>query len=64
MEPANSDKLFLQSTITSISGTNNEKGSGIGLILVKDFVNQHGGSLRVESEIRKGTCIFFTIPVY
>ena len=64
MEPADSDKLFLQSTITSISGTNNEKGSGIGLILVKDFVNQHGGTLRVESEIRKGTCIFFTIPVY
>ena len=64
MEPATSEKLFLQSTITSISGTNNEKGSGIGLILVKDFVTQHGGTLRVESEIRKGTCIFFTIPGY
>ena len=64
MEPAASEKLFLQSNITSISGTNNEKGSGIGLILVKDFVTQHGGALRVESKIRKGTCIFFTIPGY
>ena len=64
MELATSEKLFLQSNITSISGTNNEKGSGIGLILVKDFVTQHGGTLRVESKIRKGTCIFFTMPVY
>ena len=41
-----------------VSGTNNEKGSGLGLIVVKDFVTQNGGTLGVASEIRKGTCIF------
>lgn len=64
MEVDISENLFSQSNAASVSGTNNEKGSGLGLILVKDFVIQHGGILRVESEIRKGTCIYFTIPEY
>ncbi|MBC7423859.1 MAG: HAMP domain-containing histidine kinase, partial [Ferruginibacter sp.] len=42
--------------------TNDEKGSGLGLILVKDFVTQQGGSISVQSEQGKGTCITFTIP--
>ena len=58
------ENLFAKIKSASVSGTNNEKGSGLGLILVKDFVAQHGGTLRVESEIEKGTCIFFTIPEY
>jgi signal transduction histidine kinase len=57
-------KLFTKSNSESVSGTNNEAGTGLGLVLVKDFVSQHGGTIRVESEIEKGTCIFFTIPTY
>ena len=64
MEANIRENLFSKSTTATVAGTNNEKGSGLGLILVKDFVTQHGGNLRVESEIRKGTCIFFTIPEY
>ncbi len=64
MEANTRENLFTKSNSASIPGTNNEIGSGLGLILVKDFVTQHGGSLRVESEIKKGTCIFFTIPEY
>jgi len=56
--------LFSKSNSASLSGTNNEAGTGLGLILVKDFVSQHGGSIRVESEMEKGTCIYFTIPTY
>jgi two-component system, sensor histidine kinase and response regulator len=63
METAIRDKLFSSTNDISLPGTNNEKGSGMGLKLVKDFVNQHGGKIRVESEIEKGTGIFFTMPL-
>ena len=58
------ENLFTKSNFAPVPGTNNEMGSGLGLIIVKDFVTQHGGTLRVESEIKKGTCIFFTVPQY
>ena len=62
MDPHTKKNLFSKSHASSIAGTNNEKGSGLGLILVKDFVTQLGGSLRVESEIAKGACVYFTVP--
>jgi len=64
MEAEARENLFTKSNSSPVAGTNNEVGSGLGLILVKDFVTQHGGNLRVESEIKKGTCIFFTVPGY
>lgn len=63
MDAHTRENLFAKSHPTSIPGTNNEKGSGLGLRLVKDFVTQLGGSLRVESEIAKGACVYFTVPV-
>lgn len=62
MEAAIRDNLFTSPSSTSVLGTNNEKGSGLGLRLVKDFVTQHGGTIRIESELGKGTCIIFTVP--
>lgn len=47
---------------SSLLGTNQEKGTGLGLLLVKDFVVQHGGKIQVESELGKGTCFKFTMP--
>jgi two-component system sensor histidine kinase/response regulator len=64
MEAATRENLFTNSNSTSVSGTNNEKGSGLGLRLVKDFVTQHGGTIQVESEMGKGTSIIFTVPGY
>lgn len=55
-------KLFNRFASPSVHGTNNEVGSGLGLLLVKDFVTQHGGTINVESESGKGTCFKFTIP--
>ena len=64
MEADIKENLFTNSSSASIPGTNNEIGSGLGLILVKDFVTRHGGSIHVESEMGKGTSIIFTVPEY
>jgi signal transduction histidine kinase len=56
------DLLFDGYNKVSVDGTNQEKGTGLGLLLVKDFVTQHGGMIKVESELGKGTCFSFTIP--
>jgi len=61
MTPQTRDMLFGNSL--SVSGTNQEKGTGLGLMLVRDFVKQHGGKINVESELDKGTCFTFTMPV-
>jgi len=55
-------RLFKNTDQKSLSGTNNEQGSGLGLLLVSDFVNQHGGRINVESTPGAGTTICFTIP--
>jgi signal transduction histidine kinase len=57
-------KLFKIETMHSTSGTNNEHGSGFGLILCKKFVEMHGGSLSVISEPGKGSKFIFTLPHY
>ncbi len=44
------------------SGTDGEKGTGLGLVLCKQFIEQHGGEIWVESEPGQGTKVFFTLP--
>ncbi len=44
-------------------GTNNEDGSGLGLILCREFVDKHNGAIWVESTPGKGSSFSFTIPV-
>jgi signal transduction histidine kinase len=54
--------LFGNASAASLLGTAEERGSGLGLLLVKDFVYTHGGIIRVDSELKKGTCFRFTMP--
>jgi two-component system, sensor histidine kinase and response regulator len=63
MSEENVKKLFRQDQIFSTWGTGGEKGTGLGLLLCKDFVEGNGGKICVESEVGKGTTFYFTIPL-
>jgi signal transduction histidine kinase len=56
------EKLFRIDVKYSQPGTADEEGSGLGLILCKELAEKNGGSIRVESEVEKGTTITFTLP--
>jgi len=55
-------RLFRLDQTFSKAGTNDEAGSGLGLMLCKEFVGRNGGKIWVESEIQKGSDFKFTLP--
>ena len=56
----NLDKLFNE--YYSSKGTSNESGTGLGLMLCKEFLSQNGGEMKVESQEGKGSTFSFTLP--
>ncbi len=55
-------KLFRTDTMYSTYGTEKEKGTGLGLLLCKEFVEKHNGEIWVESQLGKGSKFCFTLP--
>ncbi len=62
IDSADLGRLFAADHSMVRRGTDGEKGSGMGLILCKEFVEKNRGRIWAESEIGKGTVIRFAIP--
>lgn len=63
MEEENIDKIFNRFVQLDSSLTRKTEGSGIGLSIVKSFVECHGGNIKVESELHKGSKFIVEIPI-
>jgi signal transduction histidine kinase len=63
MTPEQMNQLWSVNTIHTTYGTRDEKGSGLGLLLCKEFIEKQGGSIHVESEKDKGSQFTFSLPL-
>lgn len=57
-------KIFRIDSVSSMPGTDGEKGSGFGLLLCKDLIERNGGEIGLVSEKGKGSTFFFTLPLH
>lgn len=62
ISPEDIEKLFRIDVKNKSIGKSKNKGTGLGLILCKEFVNRHGGDISVESRLGQGTTFSITLP--
>lgn len=63
MTPLQLEKLFQEHTIPSTQGTSGEKGTGLGVVLCKRFLEMNGGEIYASSTLNEGTCFTVTLPM-
>jgi signal transduction histidine kinase len=64
ISPDNLKRLFKVNESVKTYGTNQESGTGLGLILCKEFIEKNGGTISITSEVGSGTTVTFTIPLF
>lgn len=64
ISPDDIEKLFRIDVHHTTIGTGKEKGTGLGLILCKEFVEKNKGRIWVESRLNMGSTFIFTIPLF
>lgn len=62
IEPALQDGILDISTRHTTSDTNNEKGTGLCLVLCKEFIELNHGLIWLENKVGQGTTIYFSLP--
>ena len=62
ISPENQEKLFKLEHSYSTKGTSNETGTGLGLVVCKEFVEQNNGTITVTSSLKEGTTFYVTFP--
>jgi signal transduction histidine kinase len=63
LTPKQKEQLFKFADSFSTKGTNDESGTGLGLIICKEFVQKNGGNIWVDSVENEGTTFTFSLPV-
>jgi signal transduction histidine kinase len=62
IKPEHLDHIFDKNKHQTLKGTEGERGTGLGLLLVKELVELNNGTIRIESEWGKGTSVFVSLP--